>query len=150
MTEIYDFKRMDILDCRALAKRIEDIESDRDIWVDERARETGADLDDTTIHDAIAADWAEQSGGDDEELLTLIDFVDEVDKYSSEAFKDSLVVRDSYFERYAMDYADDTGALGDRANVWPATFIDWPAAAKELQEDFTEVELDGVIFWVRS
>lgn len=58
------------------------------------------------------------------------------------------LVRDSYFERYAEELADDIGLLKEGA-AWPYTCIDWAQAARELQMDYTSVEFDGVTYWTR-
>jgi hypothetical protein len=33
---------------------------------------------------------------------------------------------------------------------WPFTCIDWEQAASELQMDYSAVDFDGVIYWIRS
>ena len=58
------------------------------------------------------------------------------------------LVRDSYFTDYAQQFAEDIGAIEDDAR-WPATCIDWEQAARELQQDYTPVEYDGVTYWAR-
>lgn len=57
-------------------------------------------------------------------------------------------VRDSYFETYAQEFADDIGAINKDAN-WPNDCIDWEKAARELQMDYSSVEFDGVTYWYR-
>ena len=59
-----------------------------------------------------------------------------------------VMIRDSYFERCAMELSDDIGAVPSDA-TWPITCIDWPKAARELQMDYTSLEFDGVIYWIR-
>lgn len=59
------------------------------------------------------------------------------------------LVRDSYFEEFARDEADDLGLL-DKDSRWPYTCIDWQEAAEELQQDYFSVEFDGVTYWIRS
>lgn len=58
-------------------------------------------------------------------------------------------IRDSYFEDYARELADDIGAI-DEKQSWPTMFIDWERAADALQEDYTEVEFDGVTYYTRE
>ncbi len=71
----------------------------------------------------------------------------EIDDYWDPVqIRDGLtLVHERYFEDYARQLAEDTGAIDDDAH-WPATHIDWPAAADELKMDYTEldVEVDGV------
>jgi len=58
------------------------------------------------------------------------------------------LIRDSYFEDYARELADDIGAIDSKAG-WPNTCIDWEQAARELQMDYTTAELDGITYWYR-
>ena len=58
------------------------------------------------------------------------------------------LIRDSYFKTYAQDLAEDIGAI-DRNARWPNTCIDWDKAARELQTDYSTVELDGTTYWYR-
>lgn len=58
------------------------------------------------------------------------------------------LIRDSYFKEYAMELADDIGAIPNDA-AWPCTCIDWDQAARELQCDYLSVEFDGVTYWYR-
>ena len=58
------------------------------------------------------------------------------------------LIRDSYFETYAQEFAEEIGAIPDDAS-WPATCIDWEQAARELQMDYTSVEFGDVTYWCR-
>jgi antirestriction protein len=58
------------------------------------------------------------------------------------------LIRDSYFKDYAMELADDIGAVDNNAR-WPMTCIDWNQAARELRMDYSSVEFDGVTYWYR-
>jgi hypothetical protein len=56
------------------------------------------------------------------------------------------LIRDSYFEDYARELADDIGIVTN-GQGWPNSYIDWEAAAAALQMDYTPVEYDGVTYW---
>lgn len=58
------------------------------------------------------------------------------------------LIRDSYFEDYAEELADDIGAI-DSNQSWPLNCIDWKQAADELKQDYTSVELENVTYWAR-
>jgi hypothetical protein len=58
------------------------------------------------------------------------------------------LIRDSHFETYAQELAEDIGAIPSDAK-WPCTCIDWEQAARELRMDYTSVEFDGITYWVR-
>ena len=59
------------------------------------------------------------------------------------------LIRDSYFEDYARELADDIGAINSDQN-WPNYCIDWKQAARDLKVDYTSVEFDGIDYWIRS
>ena len=60
-----------------------------------------------------------------------------------------VLIRDSYFEEYAQDLAEDCGMIQEGAG-WPNTCIDWEQAARDLQMDYSSVDFDGVDYWIRA
>jgi hypothetical protein len=59
------------------------------------------------------------------------------------------LIRDSHFEDYARELAEDIGAIkGDES--WPLNCIDWEEAADQLKQDYFSVDFDGVNYWIRS
>lgn len=84
-----------------------------------------------------------------EELTALRDLRDEGESATSEWDDGATLIRDSYFKDYAMELADDIGAIDKNAG-WPLNCIDWDQAARDLQMDYTSIEFDGVDYWVRS
>ena len=58
------------------------------------------------------------------------------------------LIRDSYFEEYAYEYAESIGAI-DSNSRWPNNCIDWEKATRELQMDYLLIEYDGVNYWYR-
>src|SRR5208283_4356595 len=89
-------------------------------------------------------DW--DASEDSTELATLQTLADEG---ISEWEDGATLIRDSYFEQYAEELADDIGAIDKNAG-WPLTCIDWTKAAEQLQQDYSSVDYDGVDYWVRS
>lgn len=59
------------------------------------------------------------------------------------------LIRESYFEEYAQQLAEDIGAIPNDAQ-WPCTCIDWEQAARELRMDYSEIDFDGTAYLVRS
>ena len=59
------------------------------------------------------------------------------------------LIRESYFETYAQELADDIGAIPKDAR-WPCTCIDWEQAARVLRMGYTEVDYDGVAYLMRA
>lgn len=151
----------DIMDSRDIIARIEELESERqdlESAVTE-AKETLSDaMDDTSalgpedkedaqqaVTDAeeALADW-----DDAEELKALQALAEEAEGCGDWAHGETLI-RDSYFQEYAEQLADDMGVI-DRNATWPCNCINWERAADELQQDYTSVEYDGVTYWLRS
>lgn len=109
----------DVIDSRDVIARIEELESE----------ET---LDDT----------------DARELASLKAFRDDVAPYCADWEYGEAIIREGYFKRYAIDFAYDIGAVKEDAS-WPNNCIDWDAAARTLQMDYTSAEFDGVTYWFR-
>lgn len=114
-----DFRNADVFDSRDVIERIEELE-------------------------------AVETPDDDEaaELATLQAFAGEAGGYVADWRYGEAFIADSHFESYAMDLAEDIGAVATDA-TWPNSFIDWPAAADALKQDYTSFELDGRTFWAR-
>ena len=100
-------------------------------------------------------EYIEDSEDDDEkaEAETLKSFLEDVkgcggdEQWRGDWYPASLI-RDSYFEEYAQEFAEDIGAI-DKEWRWPATCIDWEKAARELQMDYPSVEVEGTTYWYR-
>lgn len=82
------------------------------------------------------------------ELVALREFAKEMSGYCTDWKYGVTLVRDSYFQAYAQELADDIGAIPENV-AWPCTCIDWDQAARELQMDYTSGEFDGVTYWGR-
>ncbi len=82
------------------------------------------------------------------ELETLRAFAETSD-YAPDWYYGEALIRDSYFEDYAQELAEDIGDFSAAHAEWPFTYIDWPAAARALQMDYTSVTLDGIDYWIR-
>jgi antirestriction protein len=83
-----------------------------------------------------------------DELAALEALAKDAESYSDDWEYGATLIRDSYFKEYAMELADDIGAI-DKDASWPCNCIDWDQAARELRMDYTAVEFDGVTYWVR-
>lgn len=132
----------DIIDSRDINTRLADLGSTRDLLQD-------------AVHDAetdearTAAEQALTDWDDADEYATLGALCDEGERSFSDWAHGESLIRDSYFEDYARELADDIGAIPTNAG-WPCTHIDWEAAAEALQQDYTSIEIDGTTYWGRS
>jgi hypothetical protein len=83
-----------------------------------------------------------------EELRLLTELRDDV---NSSEWDDGLVlIRDSFFEDYAREMAEDLYGKQLGEATWPFTSIDWEQAADELMVDYISVLFDGVTYYFRS
>jgi antirestriction protein len=58
------------------------------------------------------------------------------------------LIRESYFQDYAQELAEDIGAV-NRDATWPNNCIDWEQAARELRMDYSAITIDGVTYFYR-
>ena len=150
----------DIIDSRAVIKRIADLESElEDTHNDavERMRDTDfteipedEHLDYTVLEDF--EEWlaleADNDNDDAIELRALRALAEDASGSPDWRYGETLI-RDSYFKTYAQELAEDIGAI-NRDATWPNMHIDWESAAEALQMDYTSVDFDGVTYWIRS
>jgi hypothetical protein len=132
----------DVIDSRDIIRRIETLNG--------ALEGAGYDLAGLTL-DApdFGIAMAEDADGRDlaEELCKLRALEDDADRAADWKHGVTLI-RDSYFETYAEEFADDIGAT-DRNATWPLNHINWTSAANELKTDYFSVAFDGVTYWVR-
>ena len=116
----------DIIDSRDIIERIDELEN---MSLDEDGN--GLDEDETKELEIL---YALQKEGED---------------YSPDWKYGETLIRDTYFKDYAMDLAEDIGAINSDSN-WPNNCIDWDQAARDLQMDYTMIDFDGIDYWIRS
>lgn len=92
-------------------------------------------------------------GDDASEFSTLTELLHELEGYGGDEqwrgdWYPVTLIRDSYFEEYAQELAEDIGSVTG-SEQWPHNCIDWERAARELQMDYTSVEYDGITYWYR-
>lgn len=109
----------DMIDSRDVIERIDELEADDDLDENER-----------------------------EELAALKALADEAEGYADDWQYGETLIRGTYFTEYAKELADDIGAIAG-TEQWPLMHIDWEAAADDLKHDYTEVEFDGVPYFIR-
>lgn len=83
------------------------------------------------------------------ELINLLAFREAGSQYTTEWKSGAVLILDTHFTKYAQQLAEDIGSI-ERDSQWPASHIDWDAAADELKQDYSEIEVDGHIYWVRN
>jgi hypothetical protein len=99
--------------------------------------------------------WIAHSDGDDafeeledaQEYRALKALADEAADYAPDWAYGAQLIRDSYFVTAMQELCDE---IGDFPNGVPSYYvIDWEATARNLRVDYTEVDFDGVTYWVR-
>lgn len=133
----------DLIDSRDVIARIDELTDERDAWIED-VEENGGEFDMSP-----ETDWHNANTEEGCELDALQALADEAAGYAPDWQHGEALIRYSYFTEYAEQLAGDIGAV-DRNADWPLSFIDWDAAAEALQQDYTEVDFDGVAYWVRS
>jgi len=83
-----------------------------------------------------------------QELNALEALQAEAEGYAADWRHGEALIRDTHFEDYARELADDIGAVPADA-TWPNNCIDWAEAARQLQQDYTSVDFAGVTYWIR-
>lgn len=83
------------------------------------------------------------------ELLALRELAQEGSAYLADWDHGESLIRDSYFQTYAEELAEEVGAISSE-NQWPLTYIDWERAADALKQDYSEIDFDGVTYWARA
>ena len=150
----------DTIDSRDIIKRIDELEDERtdlETSVEEATVNYNA-LDGTEEEDErsdvehemeIAQEALKEWDSDyGDELKNLKIIADEFAGYGDWKYGETLI-EDGHFEDYARELAEDCCDMKN-ANSWPFTCIDWKDAARELQYDYTSVDVDGYTYWMRA
>lgn len=160
MTDIDN--RQDVMDSRDVIERHDEMTSERGdlesrveectetleelVAAEEGENELQAAQDDLDAAREALKEWDADNG---EEFKALSDFVKEGENSAEDWNHGATLVRDSYFEEYARDLAEDLNGKAIRDAVWPFNCINWEDAAEELKQDYSCVTFDGVEYWVR-
>lgn len=145
----------DTLDSRDLENRLNELQLEFDSWQENLSPEQISKIrnkyeipDDEDVSDEqFGWEWEDEVGSDADELKSLVELREEFD---STTWKDGITfVKDSYFEEFAEDEADQLGLI-ENVNQWPYNCIDWSKASDQLQIDYSSVEFDGETYWYRE
>jgi antirestriction protein len=142
----------DVLDSRDIIERISELEGELQDCHDTLVSDATASVGISEIVTADLEEWLREEcdGGNPDaiELKALRELQNEAEGSPDWRHGETLI-RDSYFEDYARELAEDCGMLKDNES-WPYTCIDWEKAARELQYDYSAVDFDGVTYWIRN
>lgn len=133
----------DVIDSREVIARIEELEGERDEWV-------ASDPDVLDTGDKIEADeiiWATEYPEDAAELEALQSLAEEAEGYAADWQYGEALIRYSYFTEYVMEMLRDRGELPSETPWYIA--IDEDATAENIKIDYTEVDFNGVSYYIR-
>lgn len=130
--------RADIIDVRDIIARVQELRAERDEYNDKMG-----------APDA----WDGVPDGEPEELSMLEGILSELAGYGGDEEFDGewypvTLVHDGYFQEYAQELAEDCGMV-DTSASWPMNCIDWEQAARDLQMDYSNIEICGATYWYR-
>jgi hypothetical protein len=134
----------DIIDSRDVIRRIRELQDYRD-----DAAENPDDQDMLTAADGRTFASSVDFGEDEYNELKALEKLEEEASGSPDWNHGETLIRDSYFEEYAQQLAEDIGAIDKNAS-WPNDHIDWEAAADALKADYMSADFDGVEYWIRA
>lgn len=83
-----------------------------------------------------------------EELALLRDIASDGESATDWQYGETFIP-DADFEDYARELAEDIGAIRSSDYSWPASHIDWTAAADALRMDYTSYTFDGIEYLAR-
>ena len=133
----------DTIDVRDIIARVEELREERDDL--QLALDGGSQEDVNAL-----AEWETDNAEELAELESLLDDLNGMggdEQWEGDWYPVALI-RDSYFQDYAQELAEECGMIDTNAK-WPMTCIDWEQAARELQWDYSSVEVNGVTYWTR-
>jgi hypothetical protein len=118
----------DIIDIRTIIERVEELENE----IAPTEAQQWDNRDEYAVLTAIL-DELEGAGGDEE---------------WRGSWYPATLIRESHFVDYAEELACDCGDYPKQVR-WPYTCIDWDQAARELQHDYTPIDIDGATYFYR-
>jgi hypothetical protein len=128
----------DVIDVRDIIERLEELEA--------LLHEHLAKHDDSCI-----GDWAEVSPEEHKELSMLVSLMEEMAGYGGDEqwrgdWYPLTLIRESYFTDYAEELVRDCYELTGLPDF---VHIDWEATARDVQVDYTPIDVDGATYFYR-
>jgi hypothetical protein len=96
------------------------------------------------LHDELN-EW---DGDNGDELKTLTKLAEEGADATSEWKHGETLINESYWVEYCQETCEDCGDIPK--NIPHYIVIDWEETARNLAQDYTMVDFDGVIYYIRS
>ena len=109
--------------------------------------ELEAEVDDVAWLKDLAEELPEVDYSELEELISLLEAAEEAESYNSDWRHGVELIASHYFPRWVREYAEET--TGMDFSIWPCDNIDWEQAAKDIESEYAEIELNGNTYYVR-
>jgi hypothetical protein len=133
----------DIIDVRDVIARVETLEDECDDYMVPN-RDGHMTM--------IGADWAADNAAEAAELAQLRALLDELKGYGGDEewrgdWYPLQLIDDEYFVEYATDLVVDCG--GVPRDMPQYIVVDWAATARNIREDYSQIDVDGRTYWYR-
>lgn len=93
---------------------------------------------------AVLDAWDNEHGEEFAQLQSILDQVD-----ASTLDNDEMLINEAYFTEYCAELCEEIGAVPKGTPDYITRNIDWEGVARELMQDYSEIEVDGVTFYYR-
>ena len=127
-----------IIDSRDVIARIEELETEQAALVEQLSNG------EITESEMVAFDKVEGA-----ELDSLRELAEQAEGYSPDWQYGATLIIESYFVEYCQQLVEDMGDIPSNLPSYLADNIDWEGVANDLSVDYTQVEFDGVTYYVR-
>jgi hypothetical protein len=129
-------------------KEIDESETDFDEWIEERIPSFEDWLEDPANNPGFN-EWLVENecSADSDELIVLKKVAEQGEGYGDWNSGETLI-RESYFTEYTEEFCKDVGDVPRELPDW--IVIDWEATAENLKDDYTEIDFDGVTYYMRA
>lgn len=81
------------------------------------------------------------------EYIALVALQDEAEGYSDDWKHGEMLIRHTYFVKAMQELCEDAGDVPK--DIPSYIEIDWKATAENMKADYTEVDFDGVAYFIR-
>jgi hypothetical protein len=124
----------DVIDVRDIIERLEELEADIDFQC------------------TASAYGLEKEAELKAELKTLVSIMDEMQGYGGDEqwrgdWYPLTLIRESYFTDYVQEMLEDCGEIPKDLPHY--IHIDWQATARDVQVDYTAIDVDGATYFYR-
>lgn len=147
-TEITNYQ--DVIDSRDIIARIEELEEERQGLLDQIEDLEGEDLtgeEQESLEEAKSSLTEFDESEEGQELKTLQNLAEQGEGSADWQYGETLI-RESYFTDYCEELVGD---IGDLPREIPSYIvIDWDATAENIKADYSEIDFDGVSYYIRA